>query len=271
MRITLPVSGDILASGRWNARFPHLDFGDDILDDKGNLRVDRVAKILAGCGNIFRDSSSDTYNTYAMTVEFVQRLIHTTEAIEESDTNDAHISDDGSPEDRRLIRRMDRGQTANVRIDIRSLSDGVCFDVYPSNPKGTVIGQADTAARDFAIYCCRIIYTIYEDALAKDGGKFRIRLVSKVDPKIVEDAIRDELYGRACDRVRRFNSRRTLCMCCVGGFCSPAHPKCRFYKSGGFCKDLPLPERKSFAADDASLKKIVNSIIFDRCMKGGEK
>lgn len=245
MRITLPVAGDILASGRWNARFPHVEFGDDILDDKGKIRIDRVAKTLAGYGKLFRDGSADTYNTYSMTVEFVRRLIHTTEMLEACDTNEAHMVDDGSPEDRRLIRRMEKEQTANVRVDIREQADGVCFDVYPSNPKGTVIGQADIAARDFAIYCCRVIYTIFEDARKKYGDDLRVYIVSRADPQIVEDAVRDEMHGRACDRVRWLNSRRPHCKCCVGGFCSPSHPKCRFFVTGN-CRDLPKPDRETF-------------------------
>lgn len=253
MRLKIECSGDH-ASGQWMARIPEVNFEnmDPYIDADGRLKTSEVATTLARFPEHFMQSSDESYNSYAFTVEFIRRLRKTMGYLEDSDESEAHVGADDTPEDRRMSRRLNKGQTAFARIDIRGIVDGVRFAINFANPKETIIGQPEIGAREFAIFVARIIYTIKEDADRRNererernpnAPQFRVDLTSK-DPTLVSEAIARELHGRETDRIREANDRHHACRCRCGSgetvYCSPSHPRCKFYVDG-FCRDLPLP------------------------------
>lgn len=250
MRITIPVSGD---GDAWMSHLPEINFEfDKILDANGKLILSEVVALFAranefcesqGYRPTFMTSSGDGFNVYSMTVEFLRQLAAVTHWIKNQPGSKAHISADGSPQDRRLERRMSRDQVAFCRVDVNNVSSGVKFVVGYGNPKNKVIGNCEVGARECAIYLTRILLNMAEsvNALSREKNAGLRVTVEGRNPELVSEAHRREEIGRQRDIVRRANAERQTCVRRMGEYCSPSDPRCRCYRDGR-CVELELPE-----------------------------
>ena len=250
MRITIPVSG---YGDAWMSHLPEINFEfDKILDANGKLILSEVVALFAranefcesqGYRPTFMTSSGDGFNVYSMTVEFLRQLAAVTHWIENQPGSKAHISADGSPQDRRLERRMSRDQVAFCRVDVNNVSSGVKFVVGYGNPKNKVIGNCEVGARECAIYLTRILLNMAEsvNALSREKNAGLRVTVEGRNPELVSEAHRREEIGRQRDIVRRANAERQTCVRRMGEYCSPSDPRCRCYRVGR-CVELELPE-----------------------------
>lgn len=250
MRITIPVSGD---GDAWMSHLPEINFEfDKILDSNGKLVMPEVVTLFAGANEFceargyrptFMTSSEDGFNVYSMTVEFLRQLAAVTRWLENRDDAKAHESADGSAQDRRLERRMNRDQVAFCRIDVRSVASGVKFLVGYGNPKGKIIGNCETGARECAIYLTRILLNMAESVNALSHGQnagLRVA-VEERNPGLVSEARRREEIGRKRGLARQANEKRMTCGRRMGEYCSPSDPRCRCYCDGR-CVEVELPK-----------------------------
>jgi len=241
MRITIPVSGD---GSAWLSHMPEINFEpENLLDGRGRLILPKVIALFEEANEfherkfgrqMFMTGSGDTFNTYSMTVEFLRQLAAVTHWIENRPGAKAHVSSDGSPQDRRLERRMSRDQVAFCRIDVRDVSTGVKFVVGYGNPLGKVIGNCENGAREFAIYATRIILNMADEVNAQSREKnagLRVTVEGR-DPDLIADAQRREEEGRARDKRRAANAARRTCDNRHGAYCSPSRPDCPCYHNG---------------------------------------
>lgn len=250
MRITIPVSGD---GDAWMSHLPEINFEfDRILDADGKLVLSEVVALFAranefcqahGYRPTFMTSSGDGFNVYSMTIEFLRQLAAVTHWIENRPGSKAHVSADGSAQDRRLERRMNRDQVAFCRIDVYSVASGVKFLVGYGNPKKKIIGNCETGAHECAIYLTRILLNMAEsvNALSREKNAGLRVTVEGRDPELVSEAHRREAIGHERDEVRKANEQRMTCVRRLGGYCSPSDPRCRCYRDGR-CVELELPE-----------------------------
>ena len=241
MRITIPVSGD---GDAWMAHLPEINFEfDRILDADGKLVLSEVVALFAranefceshGYRPTFMTSSGDGFNVYSMTVEFLRQLAAVTHWIENRPGSKAHVSADGSAQDRRLERRMNRDQVAFCRIDVYSVSSGVKFVVGYGNPKKKIIGNCETGAHECAIYLTRILLNMAEsvNALSREKNAGLRVTVEGRDPELITEAIWREIEGQERDKRRAANEARMTCANRMGGFCSPSRPDCPCYRDG---------------------------------------
>ena len=250
MRITIPVSGD---GDAWMSHLPEINFEfDKILDADGKLVLSEVVALFAranefceshGYRPTFMTRSGDGFNVYSMTVEFLRQLAAVTHWIENRPGSKAHVSSDGSQQDRRLERRMSRDQVAFCRVDVNNVSSGVKFVVGYGNPKKKIIGNCEIGARECAIYLTRILLNMAEsvNALSREKNAGLRVTVEGRDPDLIPEARRREEIGRQRDIVRKANEERQTCVRRLGAYCSPSNPACRCYHDGR-CVEVPLPE-----------------------------
>lgn len=250
MRITIPVSGDGYA---WLAHLPEINFDPErILDGDGRLVMPEVVSLFTranefcqtnGWRPTFTGSTGDGFNVYSMTVEFLRQLAAVTHWIENRPGSKAHVSSDGSAQDRRLERRLARDHVAFCRVDVRNVSDGVKFIVGYGNPKNKVIGNCEGGARECAIYMTRIILNMAEqvNALSQEKNAGLRVFVEGRDAALIPEARRREKIGCERDKVREANQKRVACERRHGAYCSPSDPSCICYCNGR-CVDAALPE-----------------------------
>ena len=250
MRITIPASGD---GDAWMSHLPEINFEfDKILDSSGKLVMPEVVALFAranefceshGYRPTFMTSSGDGFNVYSMTVEFLRQLAAVTHWIENRPDTKAHESADGSAQDRRLERRMERKHIAFCRIDVNNAAVGVKFVVGWGNPKNKIVGNCEACAHECAIYLTRILLNMAEqvNALCREqNAGFRV-VVEGRNPGLVSEARRREEIGRKRGLARQANEMRMTCVRRMGAYCSPSDPRCRCYRDGR-CVELELPE-----------------------------
>lgn len=248
MRITIPVSGD---GDAWMSHLPEINFEfDRILDADGKLVLSEVVALFAranefceshGYRPTFMTSSGDGFNVYSMTVEFLRQLAAVTHWIENRPGSKAHVSSDGSQQDRRLERRMSRDQVAFCRVDVNNVSSGVKFVVGYGNPKKKIIGNCETGAHECAIYLTRILLNMAEsvNALSREKNAGLRVTVEGRDPDLIPEARRREIEGQERDKRRAANETRRTCANRMGAYCSPSRPDCPCYRDGR-CEELEV-------------------------------
>ena len=241
MRITIPVSGDGEA---WLAHLPEFNVEpEEVLDERGRLIIPKIIEHFKRCNasmaerygrEMFQYSSSDGFNVVSMTVEFLRQLSAVTHWMSSKPEAKAHTSDDGSPSDRRLERRMAKDQVAFCRVDVRGVSTGVKFVVGYADPFEKVIGNCDLGSREFAIYVTRILLNM-EEAInaqsAERGSEMRV-MIDERNPGLIAESRYREAIGQERDRIREANAKRGECPQNKAGFCCPINPSCRCYHNG---------------------------------------
>lgn len=227
MRITIPI---VSHADRWRAEIPAVDvdacydgegehavfscakFAEQVRDKRGILvsstdtgAVEAFAAILlSSLGDWFADNSRGS----------LRRMKHTAE---------------------RLQKRVERGQVAFCRIDIKSKmmpfgkSTIRGVQIAISATDNGVVQQA-RFDEDFALLVLALVRG-YNNLYASRG-----------EPLIAIDPITEAKYGRALDDRERTDTeereraeKTAWCANRVGEYCSPACPSCRFYGERGTC------------------------------------
>lgn len=135
-------------------------------------------------------------------------------------------------------RNLHKGRVAYVRLRITDTADGdlKCRVSY-ANPKG-VPGTCLEFAKDIAMYLIQIADAVANE-YAHNGSTVKLIVVDHEDCKgLVAEAREDNKRRIAEQKVRWLNERRLMCKCRTAtDYCSPCHPKCRFYERGK-CVDV---------------------------------
>lgn len=228
MRITAKV---LAAGERWAVEFPHVDFDECFpeVDGKRVAQPDAVRRILDQGG--ITHAKDDTSYLQCLVAQFVAKMG------DWKDRNEIGKDADGYERSvERMGRRFERGQVTYARATFRNRWDGdkliVSFDCE-CDDRGVV--EKRRWEELWMWLMSEAAHIVSEECT--DCGYHPIEFSERAEAAYSALLAwrRNEAHRKVVEWARM---RRTACKCHHNGYCSPCHPKCRFYREGGKCCDI---------------------------------
>lgn len=232
MRISIPIA---TGGGRSNTRMPLPSASlKECIGHNG--RIDRAkAQLALSDRKFFCQSSDDDEYVYFAALTLLGTIHDAYKRVKER--NDATISSrEVCKQDIRNSRKVERGKVVYAKIILERKASSVRARFAVDNPRN-LVGEYEVEARECLITCAEILLRMKND----------VKWLEVADCEIVAEAGRRNEEAERRRLVAWFNARRLMCKCrCATGFCSPIHPKCRFYDKGRCIeiKEVVGPESK---------------------------
>lgn len=218
MRISIPIA---TGGGRSNTRMPLPSASlKECIGHNG--RIDRAkAQLALADRKFFCQSSDDDECVYFAALTLLGTIHDAYKRVKER--NDATISSrEACKQDIRNSRKVERGKVVYAKIILERKASAVRARFTVDNPRN-LVGEYEVEARECLITCAEILLRMRKS----------VKWLEIADCEIVEEAERRNEEAERRRLVAWYNSRRLMCKCrCATGFCSPIHPKCRFYDKG---------------------------------------
>ena len=218
MRISIPIA---TGGGRSNTRMPLPSASlKECIGHNG--RIDRAkAQLALSDRKFFCQSSDDDECVYFAALTLLGTIHDAYKRVKER--NDATISRrDTCKQDTLNSRKVERGKVVYAKIILERKAATVRARFAVDNPRN-LVGEYEVEARECLITCAEILLRMKKD----------VKWLEVADCEIVAEAERRNEEAERRRLVAWYNSRRLMCKCrCATGFCSPIHPKCRFYYMG---------------------------------------
>ena len=223
MRISIPIA---TGGGRSNTRMPlpSASFKECI---GANGKIDRAkAQLALADRKFFCQSSNDDEYVYFAALTLLGTIHDAYNRVKER--NDATISShDTCKQDMLNSRKVERGKVVYAKIILERKAATVRARFTVDNPRN-LVGEYEVEARECLITCAEILLRMKKD----------VKWLDVADCEIATEAGRRNEEAEQRRLVEWFNARRLMCKCrCATGFCSPIHPKCRFYDRG-MCSEI---------------------------------
>ena len=218
MRISIPIA---TGGGRSNTRMPLPSASlKECIGHNG--RIDRVkAQLALADSKFFCQSSDDDEYVYFAALTLLGTIHDAYNRVKER--NDATISShDTCKQDTLNSRKVERGKVVYAKIILERKASSVRARFAVDNPRN-LVGEYEVEARECLITCAEILLRMKKD----------VKWLEVADCEIVAEAERRNEEAEQRRTIAWLNGRRLMCKCrCATGFCSPIHPKCRFYDKG---------------------------------------
>ena len=218
MRISIPIA---TGGGRSNTRMPLPSASlKECIGHNG--RIDRAkAQLALADRKFFCQSSDDDECVYFAALTLLGTIHDAYKRVKER--NDATISShDTCKQDMLNSRKVERGKVVYAKIILERKAAAVRARFAVDNPRN-LVGEYEVEARECLITCAEILLRMKKD----------VKWLEVADCEIVAEAERRNEEAEQRRTIAWLNGRRLMCKCrCATGFCSPIHPKCRFYYMG---------------------------------------
>ena len=218
MRISIPIA---TGGGRSNTRMPLPSASlKECIGHNG--RIDRAkAQVALSDRKFFCPSGDDDEYVYFAALTLLGTIHDAYNRVKER--NDATISSrEVCKQDIRNSRKVERGKVVYAKIIIERKASSVRARFAVDNPRN-LVGEYEVEARECLITCAEILLRMKKD----------VKWLEVADCEIVAEAERRNEDAEQRRTIAWLNGRRLMCKCrCATGFCSPIHPKCRFYYRG---------------------------------------
>ena len=218
MRISIPIA---TGGGRSNTRMPLPSASlKECIGHNG--RIDRAkAQLALADRKFFCQSSDDDEYVYFTALTLLGTIHDAYKRVKER--NDATISSrDTCKQDMLNSRKVERGKVVYAKIILERKAATVRARFLVDNPRN-LVGEYEVEARECLITCAEILLRMKKD----------VKWLEVADCEIATEAERRNEEAEQRRTIAWYNSRRLMCKCrCATGFCSPIHPKCRFYYMG---------------------------------------
>lgn len=218
MRISIPIA---TGGGRSNTRMPLPSASlKECIGHNG--RIDRAkAQVALSDRKFFCPSGDDDEYVYFAALTLLGTIHDAYNRVKER--NDATISShDTRKQDTLNSRKVERGKVVYAKVIIERKASSVRARFSVDNPRN-LVGEHEVEARECLITCAEILLRMRKS----------VKWLEISDCEIVAEAERRNDEAERRRLVAWYNSRRLMCKCrCATGFCSPIHPKCRFYYMG---------------------------------------
>ena len=218
MRISIPIA---TGGGRSNTRMPMPSASlDECLG--ANCKIDRVKAQLALADRKFFCQSSDDDEYVYFAALTLLGTIHDAYKQVESRPDATISSRDTCKQDTLNSRKVERGKVVYAKIILERKAATVRARFAVDNPRN-LVGEYEVEARECLITCAEILLRMRKS----------VKWLEIADCEIVAEAERRNVEAEQRRTIAWLNGRRLMCKCrCATGFCSPIHPKCRFYYMG---------------------------------------
>ena len=218
MRISIPIA---TGGGRSNTRMPLPSASlKECIGHNG--RIDRAkAQLALADRKFFCQSSDDDECVYFAALTLLGTIHDAYNRVKER--NDATIgSREVCKQDTLNSRKVERGKVVYAKIILDRKAAAVRARFSVDNPRN-LVGEYEVEARECLITCAEILLRMKKD----------VKWLDVADCEISTEAERRNEEAEQRRMIAWYNSRRLMCKCrCATGFCSPIHPKCRFYDKG---------------------------------------
>ena len=218
MRITIPIAA---GGGRSQTRMPLPSATlDECLGTNG--KIDRSkAQIALADRKFFCPSGGDDEYVYFAALTLLGTIHDAYNRVKER--NDATIgSREVCKQDTLNSRKVERGKVVYAKIILERKAATVRARFSVDNPRN-LVGEYEVEARECLITCAEILLRMKKD----------VKWLEVADCEIATEAERRNEEAERRRLVAWYNERRLMCKCrCASGYCSPIHPKCRFYYMG---------------------------------------
>lgn len=218
MRISIPIA---TGGGRSNTRMPLPSASlKECIGHNG--RIDRAkAQVALSDRKFFCPSGDDDEYVYFAALNLLGTIHDAYNRVKER--NDATISSrEVCKQDIRNSRKVERGKVVYAKIILERKASSVRARFAVDNPRN-LVGEYEVEARECLITCAEILLRMKKD----------VKWLEVADCEIVSEAERRNEEAEQRRTIAWLNGRRLMCKCrCATGFCSPIHPKCRFYYMG---------------------------------------
>ena len=218
MRISIPIA---TGGGRSNTRMPLPSASlKECIGHNGRIDRAKAQIALADC-KYFCPSSNDDEYVYFAALTLLGTIHDAYKRVKER--NDATISShDTCKQDMLNSRKAERGKVVYAKIILERKAAAVRARFSVDNPRN-LVGEYEVEARECLITCAEILLRMKKD----------VKWLDVADCEIVAEAERRNEEAERRRLVAWFNARRLMCKCrFASGYCSPIHPKCRFYDKG---------------------------------------
>ena len=218
MRISIPIA---TGGGRSNTRMPLPSASlKECIGVNGKIDRAKAQLALADC-KYFCPSSNDDEYVYFAALTLLGTIHDAYNRVKER--NDATISSrEVCKQDTLNSRKVDRGKVAYAKVILERKAATVRARFAVDNPRN-LVGEYEVEARECLITCAEILLRMKKD----------VKWLDVADCEISTEAERRNEEAEQRRTIAWSNSRRLMCKCrCATGFCSPIHPKCRFYDKG---------------------------------------
>ena len=185
-------------------------------------KIDRVkAQLALADRKFFCPSSDDDEYVYFAALTLLGTIHDAYNRVKER--NDATISSrDTCKQDTLNSRKVERGKVVYAKIVLERKAATVRARFAVDNPRN-LVGEYEVEARECLITCAEILLRMKKD----------VKWLDVADCEISTEAERRNEEAEQRRLVAWFNARRLMCKCrFASGYCSPIHPKCRFYDKG---------------------------------------
>ena len=218
MRISIPIA---TGGGRSNTRMPLPSASlKECIGHNG--RIDRAkAQLALSDRKFFCPSGDDDEYVYFAALTLLGTIHDAYKKVESRP--DATISRrDTCKQDTLNSRKVERGKVAYAKVILERKAATVRARFSVDNPRN-LVGEYEVEARECLITCAEILLRMKKD----------VKWLDVADCEIATEAERRNEEAEQRRLVEWFNARRLMCKCrCASGYCSPIHPKCRFYDKG---------------------------------------
>ena len=218
MRISIPIA---TGGGRSNTRMPLPSASlKECIGHNG--RIDRAkAQLALADRKFFCQSSDDDECVYFAALTLLGTIHDAYNRVKER--NDATIgSREVCKQDTLNSRKVERGKVVYAKIILERKAATVRARFSVDNPRN-LVGEYEVEARECLITCAEILLRMKKD----------VKWLEVADCEIATEAERRNEKAERRRLVAWYNERRLMCKCrCASGYCSPIHPKCRFYYMG---------------------------------------
>ena len=218
MRISIPIA---TGGGRSNTRMPLPSASlKECIGHNG--RIDRAkAQLALADSKFFCQSSDDDELVYFTALTLLGTIHDAYNRVKER--NDATISSrEVCKQDTLNSRKVEHGKVAYAKVILERKAATVRARFSVDNPRN-LVGEYEVEARECLITCAEILLRMKKD----------VKWLEVADCEIATEAERRNEEAEQRRTIAWYNSRRLMCKCrCATGFCSPIHPKCRFYDKG---------------------------------------
>ena len=218
MRISIPIA---TGGGRSNTRMPLPSASlKECIGTNG--KIDRAkAQVALSDRKFFCPSSDDDELVYFTALTLLGTIHDAYKRVKER--NDATISSrDTCKQDTLNSRKVERGKVVYAKIILERKAATVRARFSVDNPRN-LVGEYEVEARECLITCAEILLRMKKD----------VKWLEVADCEIVAEAERRNEEAERRRAIAWYNSRRLMCKCrFASGYCSPIHPKCRFYDKG---------------------------------------
>jgi len=187
-----------------------------------NGRIDRVkAQLALADRKFFCPSSNDDEYVYFAALTLLGTIHDAYKRVKER--NDATISShDTCKQDMLNSRKVERGKVVYAKIILERKIATVRARFSVGNPRN-LVGEYEVEARECLITCAEILLRMKKD----------VKWLEVAECEITKEAERRNEEAEQRRLVAWLNARRLMCKCrFASGYCSPIHPKCRFYDKG---------------------------------------